>query len=550
MRFIPFFLVVSAVPAQEFIEAPRFPEKAYFRRHFSVEMPKVELKAPARLSDFVIDGKLELSLKSYTELVLANNTDIQIQRLSVETQKNAIQRAFAPFDPFVQTSFRSTRTTTPSQSVLEGATISQSLSQPLNFSYQQTLATGTQYTVGFGGSKNSRNATFSTFNPALNANLAFGFTQPLLRNRGGIVNRIPIMVARSRLRAGEYTVQDQLLRLLQTAENAYWAVVEAREALQVQEQALQLADTQLKRYNRELEIGAISELDIYLPQQNYANQDILVTQARYRLTQVEDALRRQIGADLDPSYRRMPIVLTQPVLPPSDDRPIDKEATVEQALRQRPDLKATLQNLDIDDLNFRTAKNSLLPDLSLTGNYQSTGVGGPFAQRQNVFAGDGTQSTIVNVIPGGLGDAVSQVFGFNYPIYGFGLTLRFPIRDRRAAADLADAMVSKRLNTLRVRNTEQAIRQEVLNAITQVESSRQSVKLAQVSLDFSQKRRDAEEKKYNLGVTTIFFVLEADNALTRSKADLVTQSVQYQRNLLNLLRVTGQLLDERGVVVQ
>jgi len=95
---------------------------------------------------------------------------------------------------------------------------------------------------------------------------------------------------------------------------------------------------------------------------------------------------------------------------------------------------------------------------------------------------------------------------------------------------LADAIVSKRLNTLRARNTEQQIRLDVVNAVTQVENSRASVKLAQVSLDFSQKRVDAEEQKYNLGVTTIFFLLDAQNALTRSQADLVTQSVQYRRN--------------------
>jgi len=535
--------------AQEILEAPRFPETSYFRRHFAVPVPRVEMAPPARLADFVVDGKLEISLRSYLELVLANNTDIQIQKLSIETPRNAITRFYAPFDPVVTATFRSTRTTTPSNTALEGAQTVQQLNQPVTFNYQQTLENGMVYNVGFGGSKVSTNSAFATFNPAINANMNVSFTQPLLRNRGRYTNRIPIMVARSRLRAAEYNMQDQMLRLLQTAENAYWAVVESREALGVQEKGLGYADALLKRSMRELEIGIIASLDIYQPQQNYANQEIFVTQARYRLQQVEDALRRQMGADLDPQFRNVPIVLTETVLPPADDRPLDKEQMVELALRQRPDLKAVLQNLDVDDLSFRQAKNSLLPDLSFSGNYQSTGRGGPFLQRTNVFSGTG-QSTLLKTIPGGLGDAMDQIFGFNFPVYGFALNLRLPLRDRRAAADLADATVSKRLNTLRARNTEQQIRLDVVNAVTQVENSRASVKLAQVSLDFSQKRVDAEEQKYNLGVTTIFFLLDAQNALTRSQADLVTQSVQYRRNLLNLLRVSGQLLEERGVYVQ
>ena len=51
---------------------------------------------PVRLADFVVDGKLELSLRSYIELVMANNTDVAISRLTVDTAKNAILRGFAP----------------------------------------------------------------------------------------------------------------------------------------------------------------------------------------------------------------------------------------------------------------------------------------------------------------------------------------------------------------------------------------------------------------------------------------------------------------------
>jgi outer membrane protein len=526
-----------------------FPTRSYFRETFSKTDTRVELQPPVRLQDFVAGGKLELSLRSYLELVMANNTDIQIQRLSVEQPKNAIMRAFGAFDPLATASFSSTRNKTPSTDALAGAATVGTLAQPLRFSVQQTLTSGTQYTVSVTGSKSTTNSGFQNFNPALNSAVGVSFVQPLIRNRGSAVNRLAINVARSRLRKSEYDLRDAVMRLLNDSENAYWDVVQARENLRVQESALSLADQALKRAQRELELGAMSPLDIFNPQQQYATAEIGVSQAQFRLRQVEDALRKQITADLDPEFRKMPIVLTETVMPATDSAPADAEMAVERALRFRPDLKSQIQDLDIDDLSLRQAKNALRPDLSLTGSYTSQGRGGDFYQRSgNVFTGTG--QSLVTVVPGGLGDALDQMFGFGYPVYAFGLTLRLPIRDRRVAADYADALVQKRVDALQVRTTEQQVRLDVLQAISNVESSKAAVKLSIVAQDFARKYLDAEQKKYELGTSQIFFVLQAQQALVSAESTVVQNSVQYRRNVLNLLRRTGELLEERGVLIQ
>lgn len=542
-------LTAGAVAGQVF-DAPLFPQPSYFRKHFSTPPARVELRPPVRLQDFIVDNTLELSLRSYLELVLANNTDVQIQRLTVERQRNAIERAFGAFDPTLQASFTSTRTKTPATDVLAGAATQNTLNQPANFTYTQRLETGTNMQVGFNASKQSSNSSFQTFNPALSARMSFNFTQPLLRDRGRDIVKLPITIARSRLKAEEFAVRDQLTRLIQQAENAYWAVIQARESLRVAEAGLKLADAFLKRNQRELELGAISPLEIYQPQADYARAEIQVSQARFRLISAEDALRRQIAADLDPDIRRLPLRLTEPVLPPEDNSELDREAAVERAYSHRPDLRQSLVNLETDDLSIRQANNRMRPDLSLTGGYTSTGRGGDFFERTNVFTDVGGRSQVIRVIPGGFGDALDQLFRFNYPIYSFGLTLRLPLRDRAAGADLADALLSKKLNAMRARSLEQQIRQEVLNAVTDVESSKASVKLAVVNRDLAQQALDAEQKKYELGVNTIFFVLNAQQRLVDAENQLVNQSVLYRRNLLTLERMTGELLESRGVVLQ
>lgn len=524
----------------DILNDPAFPRVDWFTRHFAQKSPHYEMRPVARFEDFVAGDKLELSLRSYLQLVLANNVDIDIQRLTIETTRNAITRAYAPFDPFFTGSFNSTRTITPTTNQLEGAATLNQLSQPMNFSYNQTMDSGLQYNLGFNANKLSTNNSFAIFNPALSGQMNMGFTMPLLRNRGRDVNRLPITIAKSRLKVSQDTFLNQLLLQMSQAENAYWDVVGARETLRVQEKALELSAEALKRSKRELELGAISPLDIFQPEANYASSEIQVLQARYRLQQFEDSLRRQMGADLDFKYRNMPIVLTESVLPPVDEREIDREAYVTRALRMRPDLRANMERIAQDDLVIRQASNALRPDISLRGTYTSTGRGG------DQFLGTGANR---RVIPGGFPDALDQIFGFTFPIYGFGLTMRLPIRDRAATANFSDAVLNKRSDILQRRSLEQNIRQQVLNAVTQVESSKASVKLAAVARDLAQKQLDAEQKKYDLGTSVIFFVLDAQTRLVNAESNLVNNTVQYQRNLINLLRFSGSLLEERGIQV-
>jgi outer membrane protein len=545
MRFT-ILIPLGLIAGSAFAQLASFPKPSYFRETFSKNLPRVELQQPARLQDFVQSDKLELSLKAYLELVIANNTDIAIQKLSVETAGNAITRAFAPFDPLATARFTSTRTKTPSTQALEGASTLVTLNQPANFSYSQTLPSGTQYTVNFSGSKNTTNSGFSNFNPALNSNFGINFSQPLIKNRGAYINRLVISQAKSRLRKTEYDLRDTVNTLVTNAENAYWDLILARENLKVSEKALELAKAALDRAQKELDLGAMSPLDIYQPQQVYATAEIAVSQAQFTLRQTQNALRKQIGADLDVNIRKLPIELTETVLPPSDSGEIDAEASVERALANRPDLKSANQNLDIDELQIRRVRNDLLPDLSLLGTYTTQGRGGVFYRRTNVFNDTGGINNILEVTPGGFGDALSQMWGFGFPVYAFGLQLRLPIRNRAASADLADALISKKRDMLSVRNVQQQVRLDILQAVSQVEASKASVKLAQVALDFAQKRLDAEQKKYELGTSQIYFVLQAQQDLVTAQNTLVQQSVLYRRNQLNLLRREGTLLDERG----
>lgn len=528
-----------------------FPKPSYFRETFQRTQTTVELKDPVRLKDFVADGKLELSLKHFLELVMANNTDIQLQLISLEIPRNNILAAFGVWDPRALASFATTRSTTvPTNATTaqNAASLTKSLNQPYNLQYSQTIPTGMSYTASFSGTKNSQTNSYNNYNPSLTANMRFSLTQPLIQNRGAYVNRIPLMLAQSSYRIAEFSLRQQLLNLVNTAETAYWNVISARENVRVAESGRNNASEFLKYMQKQLELGALSPLDIYNPEQSLANAELSVSQAKFALAQAEDALRHQTGADLDPEIRKLPISLTESVdLGPADSMPVDREQAVAKALANHPAMKQALQRLDSDDLGIHSAKNGLLPNLSFSMYYQSNGTGGMYNPGFSTITGAGTIST---VIPGGIADALDQMFGFGYPAYYAALTLNLPIKNRAASATMATATVQKRTDMLNLRNQEQAVRLNILNGVTKLEGAIEQLKLAKTAMDFAQKNLDAENTKFQLGTEINQNVINAQNVLVQAESAVVTNQIGVRLNLLNLLTQTGELLDERGIVVR
>ena len=519
---------------------PAFPSPAYFRKVFSTPVTHVELQPPARLADYVQNGKLVLSLKAYLDLVMANNTDVSIQRLSVERAQNSLYGSFSRFDPTLGLNLNHLRSATTSTDRFDAVTQLKSLRQTSGMTYSQLLSSGTTINAGLNLGKTTSNSANVTNNPNLTGSFSADFSQPLLRGRSLDIVRIQITQARINLRSAVLSNKDSMMGFVQTAELAYWEVIGGRESLAVAERALEVQQRTMARYDKELELGALAELDIFSPRAQLENAKIAVTQAKFTLIRSEDSLRRQMGADLDPAIRRLPIELTEAVAPPEDTTVLDREALVQKALSNRPDIARALLTLQSDDLNLKQSINNTRPNLTFTGSYQGSGTSGTRYAQDNP----------IPILVGGFTDALGTAFARDNPTYAFGLRLSLPLRDRAATANLANSLLTKKQNTLALRKTEQGIRLEVLNAVTSLESSREQVKQSVIAQDLAQKQLDAEQKKYDLGTTQMYFVLDAQIRKANADSSLSNAYITYHRNELALQRVTGELLERRGIVVE
>ncbi len=515
-------------------------ERETFRGLTNPDVITDTLPGPKYMSEHVVDGKLRLSLQDAVVLTLANNSNVRLQQLNLESAKYGILRAHQPFDPTAQFSFNALRSTSPTSTELAGARTLSVLSQATQVNYVQSFETGTNLQVGFGATKVSTNSAFNFLNPSIASSLAFQFTQPLLRNRWLFANRAQLVIARHNLRQSRAAFEAQVSDAILQAISQYWSVVRARGALEVAKKSQDGAEASYKRDKRALELGALPPLDIYRSESRVAARRVQVIQAEYALKQAEDALRFTLGADLDPYFRAIDLELTETPEPEGELLAIDSATALETALRERPEFDALRQALASDETSIRLAHNDLLPDLRLGGTYTSNGLGGNLLN-SNV--------TPPQVIPGGLSESLGQLFGFGFPSYGVSLTLNLPIKNRGAQAELGTALVARRRDLYTERQLREQVTLEVSNAVHQLEQAKLSLAASKESLDLARKNLAAVQRKQELGAETVFFVLEAQTELAQAESDLLQAEIGYRMAAAAVDHATGNLLEPYQVEI-
>jgi outer membrane protein TolC len=219
---------------------------------------------------------------------------------------------------------------------------------------------------------------------------------------------------------------------------------------------------------------------------------------------------------------------------------------VQKALDINPVVKLALEKLGYDELGIQSAKNGLLPNLALSARYSTAGQGGIYIPSQSTLLGAGSAEPI----PGGLSDALSQMFGFGYPTYMGSLTLTLPIKNRTAAMTMASSLVTKKTDALNLRNTQEQTRLNVVTAVTNVKGAIEQLKLAKIQLDIQRKNVDAQNLEYQLGTNTNQDVVLALQAFAAADAQLVSSQVGVRTAFINLYTQTGELLDELGIVIK
>jgi len=473
-------------------------------------------------------GTLSLSLDEAVARALENNADIAVERYNPELSAEDVRGAEGYYDPFLFATLTKSSTDTKGTTFLSGGATINTKTDLWNFGVQQAFQTGANLSVGFNNNKRDTNNVFSTFNPVFNSNLSFNLTQPLLKNFKTDGPRLQLKLAKKGREITDVEFRQAIINTVAVVKGDYYELLYAIDNLAAAQKNLQLAKKLLEENEIRVKVGTMAPLDVVTAQSEVASREEGVIVAENSLAEAEDNLKRVIFPQNDPMMWRTRIAPTD--RPSAEPMPVDIEAAVQTALANRTDMVAARKNLERSDYNLAYARNQLRPQLDLVATYGGSGADGTQIR-------DAEGNPLPVPIPGGYGDAVSEVFGFDFPTWTVGFNLSYAIPNRSAKANAATARLSKDQTLASYRRLELQVAAEVRTAARGVDSGFKRVASSQAARRLAAERLDAEEKKFAAGMSTNFFVTQAQRDLAQAEVNELRAIADYRKSVINYQRV-------------
>jgi outer membrane protein len=551
-----------------------------------------------RIDQLIHDGKLEVSLQEAVELALENSMDIVVQRYNPWFADTGILKAnsggfggatpgaayagsnantpLLSYDPLITTTLSVDDRNIPVNNPLTSGTGTglSSLARltlhtsTFNTQYTQGFQTGTTFFALFDNTRSSSTSAANLFNPSVQSSIYVGFQQQLLNGFGRAVNTRNIRIAKNNRKIADWAFTQQAITTVTNTITAYWELVFARENVKVQQQAVTVAEKLYNDNKKQLEIGTMAPLDVTRAESELATdrQNLIVAQTVH--LQNQQILKNAISKNpLATNLVNVEIIPTElPSRPEAIEAPSFEEAAKE-AFAKRPELQEEALNLLNGEIDVKATRNALLPTATLSAQYGSVGLAGnqptfatgtpptfvstgiPIVDSNgipigNEFLGSQVPPVQTGVSKAGFGDAMSTVFHNNFPDYQVSLNVQIPIRNRSAQADNQRAILTQRQLEAQLQQLKNAALLDVRNSFIALTQDRAQVDAASKARELQQQTFDAEQKKYQLGASTVYLVIQTQRDLInaqgtelRALANLVEAKANYERAVGRTLEV-------------
>ena len=239
---------------------------------------------------------------------------------------------------------------------------------------------------------------------------------------------------------------------------------------------------------------------------------------------------------------------------PTDGIEVDENKVLEPlpilmglALKARADMGQNHLRLRNAELGVIGVKNGMLPSATLTVDLTNNALAG--AINDNFVASPGQFAIVSPFFLGGLGTATDQLFRRNFPDYQVRLQINIPLKNRQARADYTASLLEKRQQEIRLVQAENIIRSEVQSAVIRIQQAQARYAAASKAQELQEQTLDAEQKKYNLGASTIFQVVQAQRDLATARTNLIATQNEYAIAQLNLDQSTGHTLTAHNISI-
>ena len=512
---------------------------------------------------------LALTLFDAVRMALQNNREMEVERLNVQQAEFDLFSSRGAQDVTIGSSAYYENKTVPVGSILAGGPDGTLTTRTFNadFSAQQLLGTGATWLALFSNSRADSNSQFSSLNPQYTAAMSIQIRQPVLRSFSIDDARRRIRIANRRLDLSDSQFRQKAIEIVSRVQRSYWDLVFALRDVQIRRESVDLARTQLERNHRMVNEGTLAPIELVSVEVELERRNETVLTATELVTRAENALKQLILADRDAGQWNKAVIPAD--APEMSDVHYQLRDALNVAFANRPELAQSTLQKEINKIEVLYFENQIKPQVDLIAQYGTTGLSGSLASTGNPFATStvllldrinqisGTlgmppvilppSGTLPDFLVGGYGQSLNNLFRNDFRTLRFGVSFSFPLKNRAAEGQLGRAFAEGRKIDAQRKALEQSIEVEIRNALQSVEINRLRVETARASREAAQKQLDSEQRRFQAGLSTTYFVLERQNALSEAQGRQLRAMTDFNKSLADLQHVMGTTLTSANV---
>ncbi|GJL78214.1 MAG: RND transporter [Nitrospinaceae bacterium] len=485
------------------------------------------------------DSKV-LTLRDAVQQTLKNNVSIAVEEFNSQIREQDITDRKSEFDPSVNIELSTGEDKRQVSGAFTSPDVSQNRDHLWDMSLSQKVITGGDYEISFNNSRRKTNSSFAGLNPQYSSELIVSATQPLLKNFGIDNNKRNIYIANNDLDISDFEFESKVIDTVTEVENVYWDLVFSIEDLNVKKKSLARAQDLEKRVRAQVEVGTVAPLEILQAQSEVASREELLLQAEDLIQDNEDNLKNILNITFDsPEGLKKVIPADKPQFKP--DQAMALGEAIKKALANRPDFLSRKTELANENILVKYNENQIYPSVDLFGSLGLNGISG------NAVPITSGTVTGTSRFGGGYDDALNNTISRDFYQWEFGVRLNYPLGNRSAKSRLTASRLKVAQTLLDIKDLEKKIVVEVREAVRQIKTEAKRVQATRVARKLAEEKLNAEEKKFEVGLSTSFEVLEFQEDLVEEQSNEIGALIDFHKAKIRLRQVLATTLETHNI---
>ena len=469
--------------------------------------------------------RLALGLKDAIVLTLANNLDIKIEKFNeriAEAEIN-VQKGFTYDALFQATLIKTDEENKMPYLISQNSNVSKIDTTSLNALIIQKIPTGAVIQLSYYDQRIKSNS--GQIDPELVPYYEMGTTlsinQPLLRNFGPFMTNAQINIAKNNNKISQEVFRGRVIDQITEIMSFYWELYFARENLKLKEVSLEQARSLLRVNRAKVREGVLPPTYEIQAEADVADREKGLIEARALIKDMEDQIKKKTNLSLNAGV--WDFELSPIDVPTTTPVTVDLEGCISCVLEKNPTLIQTQIGYLNKKIQERVTKNQRLPQLDLFG-----GVGVMGLNESN-------------------SEAFDDMYRNDYDNWAVGLTFSYPIQNRAARYRYKQAILDREKTETIIENLKNELILQSRITTRAIESNLKQIEAGEKDVISQERKLDAEQKRYDVGLSTSQDVLTYQRDLESARIGKVRAIVDYNISQIKLEALKGTLLEKNGI---